>query len=67
MATISIDGLDSAKLTAWLWEERKIFVTTIGQGDFHGIRISPNVYTTLGELDRFCDAVETAIRHGLPS
>lgn len=66
MATITIDGLDSAKLTSWLWEKHRIFVTTIGLGEFHGIRVSPNVYTTLGELDRFCDAVERALRDGLP-
>ena len=66
MATFSIDGLDSAKLTGWLWDKHRIFVTTVGQGSFHGIRVSPNVYTTLSELNRFCDAVERAMRDGLP-
>lgn len=66
MATIGIDGLDSAKLTSWLWDKHRTFVTTVGQGDFHGVRISPNVQTTLSELDRFCEAVELALREGLP-
>jgi selenocysteine lyase/cysteine desulfurase len=30
------------------------------------VRISPNVFTTLEELDRFADAMERVIRHGLP-
>ena len=33
---------------------------------FKGIRITPNVYTTLGELDRFCEVMETIARQGLP-
>jgi selenocysteine lyase/cysteine desulfurase len=34
-------------------------------GQSRGIRITPNVYTTLSELDRFCDQMETIARHGL--
>ena len=30
-----------------------------------GIRVSPSVYTTLEELDRFSEAVERAVRHGI--
>ena len=32
-----------------------------------GVPVSPSVYTTLSELDRFSEAVEVAIREGLPS
>jgi len=35
--------------------------------DFEGIRVSPSVYTTLEELDRFSEAVEPVIRSGLPA
>jgi len=35
--------------------------------EFKGIRITPNVYTTLGELDRFCNLMETIARKGLPT
>jgi hypothetical protein len=34
--------------------------------EFKGIRITPNVYTTLGELDRFCGVMETIAQRGLP-
>jgi selenocysteine lyase/cysteine desulfurase len=33
--------------------------------EFKGIRITPNVYTTLNELDRFCGLMETIARKGL--
>jgi selenocysteine lyase/cysteine desulfurase len=32
-----------------------------------GVRISPSVYTTLDEIDRFVGAMERVIRNGLPS
>jgi isopenicillin-N epimerase len=33
--------------------------------EFRGLRISPNVYTTLEEIDRFAEAVEHALRYGV--
>ena len=35
--------------------------------EFEGIRVSPSVYTTPAELDRFCDAMESAIDNGVPA
>jgi selenocysteine lyase/cysteine desulfurase len=31
-----------------------------------GLRVSPSVYTTLEEIDRFCEAIEHVLAHGLP-
>jgi hypothetical protein len=31
-----------------------------------GVRVTPNLYTTLDELDSFCDAVERAVQQGIP-
>ena len=33
--------------------------------DYQALRVSPNVYTTLSDIDTFCDAVEKTIRSGL--
>jgi selenocysteine lyase/cysteine desulfurase len=60
---LSIDGMDHAKLTGELWEKHKILVTAIDtEGEYQGIRVTPNVYTTLGEVDRFCDVIEGMVR-----
>ena len=67
IATVEIDGIDSGDLSAWLWSVHRILVTSIGHEDVHGIRVTPNVYTTHEELDRFVDAMTHAIRNGLPS
>jgi selenocysteine lyase/cysteine desulfurase len=60
---LSIEGMDPAKLTGMLWEKHKILVTGIDtEGEYKGIRVTPNVYTTLAEIDRFCDVIEDAVR-----
>ena len=66
LANVHIDGLDTTELNNWLWKEHRILVTGINHDEFNGLRITPSVYTTLEELDRFCDAVEWAINNGLP-
>ncbi len=58
MAVISFEGRDHPKLVSQLWEKRRILVTNIVRPDFQGIRVSPNVQTTVEEVDRFCDALE---------
>ena len=34
--------------------------------EFEGIRVSPSVYSTLEEVDRFAEAMEAVLRNGLP-
>ncbi|MCH7756296.1 aminotransferase, partial [candidate division KSB1 bacterium] len=66
LATVQIEGVDPAELTAHLWKKQRIIVTPIMRDEFQGIRVTPNVYTTLEEVDRFCEAMETVIKKGLP-
>jgi hypothetical protein len=60
-----VDGIDSAKLQAWLWTKHRIITTPIIHAEFSGLRITPNVYTTLDEVDRFGDKVLEAIARGV--
>ncbi len=66
IGTLQVDGLDSEELATWLDEKRNILVVRIKHDEFDGLRITPNVYTTPEELDRFCEAMEWAIENGLP-
>ena len=65
IATVEVDGLDSGELSGWLWSKHRILVTAIKHAQFEGIRVSPSVYSSLEELDRFCEAVQNAIADGL--
>ena len=66
IANFKIDGIDPGAIGSYLMSKHKIFTTPIVHEEFTGIRITPNVYTTLWELDRFCQIVETIARKGLP-
>lgn len=66
IANFKIEGVDPAAIGVYLMSKHKIFTTPIVHDEFSGIRITPNVYTTLWELDRFCSVVEGIARKGLP-
>jgi len=66
IATVRIDGIDSKALSEYLWNNHKIIVALIEHADFEGVRISPNIYTTLNEIDYFGNVMEQILRNGLP-
>jgi selenocysteine lyase/cysteine desulfurase len=66
ITNVQIDGIESGELNTHLWSKHKIITTPIKHEDFEGIRVTPNVYTTLREMDIFCEAMEGVIRDGLP-
>jgi selenocysteine lyase/cysteine desulfurase len=61
IATVEIEGVEPGELNELLWEKHRIITTPITHEEFRGLRISPSVYTTLEELDRFVEAMEAAI------
>jgi selenocysteine lyase/cysteine desulfurase len=67
LANVSVEGADPAKLAAYLWERRRIIVTPIVHEEFRGLRVTPNVYTTLGEVDAFVEEMERVVERGLPA
>ena len=66
IANFKIDGVDPVALGGYLMSKHHIYTTPIVHTEFSGIRITPNVYTTLWELDRFCNVVENVAKNGLP-
>ncbi|HLO98406.1 MAG TPA: aminotransferase class V-fold PLP-dependent enzyme [Fimbriimonas sp.] len=65
LTTVGIAGIKTADLASWLRSKHNIFVTAIVNDFIDGIRVSPNVYTTLQEVDRFAAAMVTACREGI--
>jgi selenocysteine lyase/cysteine desulfurase len=66
---ISVDGFDAPKLSTYLWEKWRIWtVAIVTPGEYQGLRITPNVYTTIEEVDTFTDVMTKLIKRGsLPS
>jgi selenocysteine lyase/cysteine desulfurase len=67
IGNVSLDGVDPEKLASHLWTRHRIFVTAIKHDEFQGIRVTPNLYTTLNEIDTFSRALEHVIATGIPS
>ncbi|HLW35411.1 MAG TPA: aminotransferase class V-fold PLP-dependent enzyme [Chthoniobacterales bacterium] len=67
IANVQIEGTDTAAVVKYLFEKQKIFSVAIKHEEFEGIRVTPNLYTTLRELDFFCEKLEEIARKGLPS
>jgi selenocysteine lyase/cysteine desulfurase len=66
IGTVGIDGIDPQKLATHLWDKARIIVTPIKHDEFQGIRVTPNVYTTLDEVDAFAYELERVLDKGLP-
>jgi len=62
LATVGIEGIDPGKIASQLWDRYRIIVTPIVHDEFRGVRVTPNVYTTLDEVDLFVDAMEEMAR-----
>jgi isopenicillin-N epimerase len=58
--------VDPSDMERYLWEKHHIIVTTINHDEYRGLRITPNLYTTLDELDYFCEVFEHVAKNGLP-
>jgi selenocysteine lyase/cysteine desulfurase len=64
---VQIEGTNPEAVTKYLFDKHHIFTVPIMHEEFQGIRITPNLYTTVGELDRFSEQMELIGRKGLPS
>ena len=62
---VQVEGMDPNDLVGWLLTRHRIVATPIVHPEFNGIRVTPNVYTTLGEVDQFADRMLEAIRVGI--
>jgi selenocysteine lyase/cysteine desulfurase len=66
LVNVYIDGVDLGKLCSYLLNEHRIYVISIGHEECKGIRVTPNVYTTLDEIDVFANAMEKVARGEVP-
>ena len=65
IANFDIRGTDIKVVNQWLFDSYGIVTHVTEHPEYTGFRVTPNVFTTLNELDRFCDAVEEGMRQGI--
>ena len=59
------DLLIAAKINAFIWDKYRIISTPIVRPEYQGIRVTPNIYTPLEEIDTFTTAMEDLLKNGL--
>src|SRR4051812_6887953 len=65
IGTVQITGLPTPKVIERLWSRWRIIATPIVHAEYEGARITPNVYTTVEEIDTFAGAMEEMARKGI--
>ena len=63
LSNVSITGVPAPTIERYLWEKHRIVVVAIVHDEYQGIRVTPNIYTTLGEIDTFAGAIEQFVRN----
>lgn len=72
IAAFNLDGIDARELAEHLWREHQILVSALTLDQSAAgrptapdvVRVTPSVYTTLAELDRFMEIVEGIAARG---
>jgi selenocysteine lyase/cysteine desulfurase len=67
IATVQVVGVPTGKVVEHLWSRWRIIATPIVHAEYEGVRVTPNVYTTLEEVDTFATALEQLAQKGLPT
>ncbi len=73
VAAVNIEGIDVRALARFLMDKYRIIAVPLVGGappnqvfDYQALRVSPNVYTTLEEIDTFIEAMADAAKNGVP-
>jgi len=74
IGAVTIEGIDVGDLSKFLMDRYRIVVVGLKGGappnqvfDYQCLRVSPNIYTTLEEIDTFVTAMEDALKNGVPT
>jgi isopenicillin-N epimerase len=67
LATVGIQGLKAGDISRVLWDRYRIITSAIVQPEYQGVRVTPNIYSTLEEIDTFSTALEDLLKNGVPA
>jgi isopenicillin-N epimerase len=63
LANVSLEGMDPSKVYDHLWSRYRIIIAPIKHAEYQGLRVTPNIYTTLDEIDTFSSAIEGLLKN----
>ena len=62
IGTVQITSVPTKEVVEQLWARWRMIATPITHKEYEGVRVTPNVYTTLEEIDTFAGAMESLTR-----
>jgi selenocysteine lyase/cysteine desulfurase len=62
LALVGIDGVQASRISTFLFDNYRIVINAVNRQDYSGVRVTPNVYTTLEEIDTFAEGMERLLR-----
>jgi selenocysteine lyase/cysteine desulfurase len=62
IGNVGIEGRKTAELDSFLYEKYKVHVVGIEWENIHGIRVTPNVYTTTKNLDLLVEGIHAFVK-----
>ena len=67
MACVGVKDVPAAKVYDFLWNKYRIITAAISRPEYNGVRVTPNIYTPLEEIDTFVAAMEDLLKNGVPA
>ncbi|MGQ0736720.1 MAG: aminotransferase class V-fold PLP-dependent enzyme [Acidobacteriota bacterium] len=65
LALVNVEGIKAVETSRFLWDKYRIISNAITREEYQGIRVTPNIYTTLEEIDTFVMAMEDLMKNGV--
>jgi isopenicillin-N epimerase len=63
LSNVSLEGIDASRAYDFLWTKYRIITAAIKRSDYQGLRVTPNIYTTLEEVDMFAAAIQDLLKN----
>ena len=60
-------GTVTREINSYMWDRFRIVLVPIVRDDYEGLRVTPNVYTRLQEIDQFADAMLEIADSNIPT
>lgn len=64
IGNFAIEGADPFDVSDYLMKRHRIITAAFVHQEFSGVRITPNVFTKVSDLDRLYEAIRSYLRHG---
>ena len=65
ITTVGIEGVKAGDMGKYLFDKHKILISPIEHEHVNGIRVTPNTFTTVQEIEQFAEAMEGVLAKGI--